>query len=149
MDQNRPLQAKMGQMDHFGPFWSRECQNPVRNKLILTKMVVWTIWDRFGPAHLPTVPRPLLIENREKGSERRSETCPNNVNHSDRKRGRPKGATSKIVKKCQKYFRHFSTFFMQGKKPSTIVEKCQKVVRHFSTIFARHHFTGPFWGALS
>ena len=28
MDQNRPLQAKM---DHFGPFWSREYQSPVRN----------------------------------------------------------------------------------------------------------------------
>ena len=31
-------------MDRFGPFWSREYQNPVRNKVILTKMVVLTIW---------------------------------------------------------------------------------------------------------
>ena len=30
-------------MDHFGPFWSREYQNPDRNKVILTKMVVLTI----------------------------------------------------------------------------------------------------------
>ena len=58
MDQNGPLQAKM---DHFGPFWSRECQNPVRNKVILTKMVVGTILDHFGPVLFPTVPRPLPI----------------------------------------------------------------------------------------
>ena len=44
-----------------GPFWSRECQNPVRNKLILAKMVVWTILDHFGPVHIPTVRRPLPI----------------------------------------------------------------------------------------
>ena len=31
------------------PFWSRECQNPVRNKVILTKMVVWTMADLNGP----------------------------------------------------------------------------------------------------
>ena len=48
--------------------------------------------------------------------------------------------TSKIVKKCQKYFRHFSTFFAQGKKTS----KSSKSVK-----FARHQFSGPFWGALS
>ena len=38
-------------MDKMEPFrpkwtkWSRECQNPVRNKVILTKMVVWAILD--------------------------------------------------------------------------------------------------------
>ena len=56
MDQNGPQWTKM---DHFGPFWSRECQNPVRNKVILTKMVVRTILDHFGPVHFPTVPRPF------------------------------------------------------------------------------------------
>ena len=39
------LRPKWTKMDHFGPFWSRECQNPVRNKVILTKMVVWTILE--------------------------------------------------------------------------------------------------------
>ena len=48
-------------MDHFGPFWSREYQNPVRNKAILTKMVKTTILDHFGPVHFPTVLRRLLI----------------------------------------------------------------------------------------
>ena len=30
--------------------------------VILTKMVVWTILGHFGPAHIPTVQRPLLIQ---------------------------------------------------------------------------------------
>ena len=47
-------------MDHFGPFWSCEYQKPVRNKVILTKMVVATILDHFGPVHFPTVLRRLL-----------------------------------------------------------------------------------------
>ena len=49
-------------MDHFGPFWSRVCQNPVRDKVISTK----TILDHFGPAHLPTVPRPLRTKTMSK-----------------------------------------------------------------------------------
>ena len=40
-----PFRPKWAKMDHFGPFWSREYQNPVRNKVILTKMVVLTILD--------------------------------------------------------------------------------------------------------
>ena len=44
----------------------------------------------------------------------------------------PRQKTSKIVKKCQKVFRHFSTIFAQGKKTSKIVKKCQKVFRQFS-----------------
>ena len=46
-------------MDHFGPFWSCKCSNPVQNKVILTKMVFWTILGHFGPVHFPTVPRPF------------------------------------------------------------------------------------------
>ena len=41
------------------------------------------------------------------------------LSSADRKRGQRKGATSKnvkIVKKCQKYLRTFSTIFAQGKK---------------------------------
>ena len=55
------------------------------------------------------------------------------------------------VKKRQKVSKSFSTLFdnfRAGQKTSKIVKKCQKVFRHFSTIFARHHFSGPFWGAL-
>ena len=59
----------------------------------------------------------------------------------------PRQKKSKIVKKCQKYFRQFSTFFAQGKNVKNR-QKCQKYFRHFSTIFARHQFSGPFWGAL-
>ena len=47
-------------MGHLGPSWSRECQDPVRNKVILTKMVVVTILDHFGPVHFPIVLRRLL-----------------------------------------------------------------------------------------
>ena len=70
----------------------------------------------------------------------------------DCKRGQRKGATSKNVKNRQKVSKSFSTLldnFRAGQKTSKIVKKCQKVFRHFSTIFARHHFSGPFWGALT
>ena len=43
MDQNGLPQAKM---EPFGPFWSGECQNPVRNKVILIKMVVGPFWTK-------------------------------------------------------------------------------------------------------
>ena len=56
----------------------------------------------------------------------------------------PRQKTSKIVEKCQEYFRHFSTFFAQGKNR----QKVSKYFRHVLTIFARHPFSGPFWGAL-
>ena len=39
----------------------------------------------------------------------------------------PRQKTSQIVKKCQKYFRHFSTFFAQGKKR----QKSSKSVKNF------------------
>ena len=38
--------------------------------------------------------------------------------------------------------------FRAGQKTSKIVKKCQKVFRHFSTIFARHLFSGPFCNPL-
>ena len=43
----------------------------------------------------------------------------------------PRQKTSKIVKKCQKVFRHFSTIFAQGKKR----QKTSKVSKSFSTLF--------------
>ena len=54
-------------MDHFDPFWSREYQNLVRNKVILTKMVALTILDHFGPVHFSTVPRPRPNSGVSKG----------------------------------------------------------------------------------
>ena len=58
VDQNGHfVQAKMDQSGPFG------LENPVRNKVILTKMAVWTILDHFGPAFFPTVPRPLPVWN--------------------------------------------------------------------------------------
>ena len=56
------FRPKWTKMDHFGPFWSREYQNPVRNKVILTKMVVLTILGHFGPVHFPTTLRRLPVE---------------------------------------------------------------------------------------
>ena len=60
------------------------------------------------------------------------------------------GATSKIVKKCQKFF---DTFFRQFSRRAKNVKSRQKSVKNifeiFSTIFARHQFSGPFWGALA
>ena len=70
---------------------------------------------------------------------------------ADCKRGRRKGATSRNVKNRQKVSKSVSTLFgnfRAGQKTSKIVKKCQNIFRHFSTIFARHQFSGPFWGAL-
>ena len=76
--------------------------------------------------------------------------------------------TSKIVEKCQKVFRHFSTIFAQGKQR----QKSSKSVKSFSTLFdnfraaqktsksvknifdtfrhfrSRHQFSGPFLGGF-
>ena len=60
MDQNNQIRLFRPKWTICGPFWSRECQNPVRNKVMLTKMVVLTILGHLDPVHLPTVPRPLL-----------------------------------------------------------------------------------------
>ena len=50
------------------------------------------------------------------------------------------------VKKRQKSSKSVKKFFdnfRAGQKTSKIVKKCQKVFRHFSTIFARHTFFRP------
>ena len=52
--------------------------------------------------------------------------------------------STKSVKNIFDTFRHFS----HRAKTSRIVKKCQKDFRHLLTIFARHQFSGPFWGAL-
>ena len=52
-----------------------------------------------------------------------------------------KGATAKKSISVKNIFRHFLTFFAQGKNH-------QNYFRHFSTIFAWHQFSGPHWGAL-
>ena len=44
----------------------------------------------------------------------------------------PRQKTSKIVKKCQKYFRHFSTCFEQGKKRQESSKSVKNIFRHFS-----------------
>ena len=54
-----PNGPKWTKMDHFGLFLVSQLLNPARNKAVLTKMVAWTILVHFGPAHFPTVPRPL------------------------------------------------------------------------------------------
>ena len=54
--------------------------------------------------------------------------------------------TSKIIKKCQKYFRDFSTFFAQGKK----IQKSSKRVKIFFDTFRQFSrgtsFPAPFGG---
>ena len=60
-------------------------------------------------------------------------------------KGPAERATSKIVKKCQKIFRHFSTIFAQGKKR----QKSSKSVKKFSTLFDNFRaapFFRPFLG---
>ena len=52
MDQNGPF---------FGPFDAFKL-NPVRNKVILTKVVVWTVLVQYAFGQTVTVPRPLPSE---------------------------------------------------------------------------------------
>ena len=65
---------------------------------------------------------------------------------ADRKRGQWKGATSKIVTKCQKYFSTLFDIFRAGQKKTSKIVKND--FRHFLAVFARHRFSGPFWVAL-
>ena len=61
----------------------------------------------------------------------------------------PRQKMSKIVKKCQKVFRHFSTIFAQGKKH----QKSSKSVKKFSDTFRQFSrgtiLPAPFGGALT
>ena len=58
----------------------------------------------------------------------------------------PRQKTSKIVKKCQQVFRHFSTIFVQGKKR----QKSSKSVKKFFDTFRQFSrgtiFPAPFGG---
>ena len=49
--------------------------------------------------------------------------------------------SSKTVNNIFDAFRRFRT----GQEKSKFVKKCQKYFRHFSTFFARHQFSGLFW----
>ena len=68
-----------------------------------------------------------------------------NHNHPEsKKRKSSEGNSGSISADCKRGRRKGPR-----QKASKIVKKCQKVFRHFSTIFARHHFAGPFWGPLT
>ena len=60
----------------------------------------------------------------------------------------PRQKTSKIVKKCQKYFRHFSTIFAQGRKRQKSSKSVKKFFDTFRQFSARHLFSGPFCNPL-
>ena len=79
-------------------------------------------------------------ENREKVAE---QEIVSGLQKGPAERGHVK-KTSKIVRNCQKVFRHFSTIFAQGKKTSKIVKKRQKV---FSTLFDNFR-AAPFFRPL-
>ena len=63
---------------------------------------------------------------------------------ADRKRGQRKGATPKTVKKCQKYFRHFSTFFAQGNKRQISSKSVRKFYDTFRQFSRGTSFPAPF-----
>ena len=54
--------------------------------------------------------------------------------------------TSKIVKKCQEYFRHFSTFFEQGKKRQKSSKSVKKFFDTFWQFSRGPRFPAPFGG---
>ena len=58
------LQFRNGQSTVGGPKWTKMEHFGLPNAkiqfgIILTKMVIWTILDHFGPVHFPTVPCPF------------------------------------------------------------------------------------------
>ena len=55
--------------------------------------------------------------------------------------------TSKVVKKCQKYFRHFSTFFAQGKQRQKSSKSVKNIPSFFDNFRAAPVFR-PLWGPL-
>ena len=64
---------------------------------------------------------------------------------ADRNRG------GHVVKNRQKVSKNiFDTFLHFSRRAKNVKnrQKCQKYFRHFSTFFVRHPFSGPFWGAL-
>ena len=64
----------------------------------------------------------------------------------DCKKGRRKGATSKIAKKCQKVSRHFSTIFAQGKKRQKSLQSVKKIFDTFRQFSHGTTFPAPFGG---
>ena len=69
---------------------------------------------------------------------------------ADCKRGRRKGATSKNVKNRQKVSKSFSTLFdnfRAGQKTSKIVKKCQKFFDTFQQFLSGTFFPAPFGAA--
>ena len=94
-------------------------------------------------------------ENGISNSESCSENTPELSESSDQRIAKgaggkgPRQKTSKIVKKCQKVFRHFSTIFAQGKKR----QKSSKSVKKFFNTFRQFSrrakfFSGPFCNPL-
>ena len=57
-----------------------------------------------------------------------------------------KGPCQKSSKSVKKFFNTFRQFSSRAKNVKNH-QKVSKVFRHFSTNFARHHFSGPCWGA--
>ena len=58
----------------------------------------------------------------------------------------PRQKTSKIVKKCQKVFRHFSTIFAQGKKRQKSPKSVKNIFDIFRLFSRRAPFFRPFLG---
>ena len=58
----------------------------------------------------------------------------------------PRKKTSKIVKKCQKYFRHLSTIFAQGKKRQKSSKKVKIIFDTFRQFSRGTNFPAPFGG---
>ena len=61
----------------------------------------------------------------------------------------PRQKTSKIVKKCQKVFRHFSTIFAQGKKRPKSSKSVKKFFDTFRQFSRGTIFPALVWGALN
>ena len=105
-------------------------------------------WARPSSPGLPH--NPERIERRFSGNPAsRSNVVQNQLTEKGASGEGPHQKTSKIVKKCQKYFRHFSTFFSQGKKLRKSSKKLKNIFDTSRQFFARHQFSGPFWGALA
>ena len=70
-DQNGPRQTKMDQNRPFGPYWFRECCNPIRNKGHFDQNgrldCFGPLWSQVQHTFIPAVRQPLLKKGSKNG----------------------------------------------------------------------------------
>ena len=121
---------------HVGPGWARESSNrdrvEARCNLRICGLKPKVLLPLGNPKDPTVLKIPLISEVSKIGGPQKGPAERGHV---------------KKRQKSSKSAKNIFDIFRAGQKTSKIVKKCQKVFRHFLTIFAWHPFSGPFWGA--